>query len=209
MREAVVLVHGIWMSGLEMGLLRRRVAACGYAVHAFRYSSLTATPADNARRLAAFLDALDADVIHLVAHSLGGLVLCHLFQDFPDRRPGRVLMLGVPLRGSELARKLDRFGWSRWLLGQARVNGLLGDGPGWPRSRPLAMIAGDRGVLGMGLLVLGRITRPHDGTVALVETDVPAVTEHLTVPYGHFAMLFARPVAEAVCRYLQSGRLAD
>jgi pimeloyl-ACP methyl ester carboxylesterase len=209
MREAVVFVHGIWMSGLEMGLLRRRVAACGHAVHVFRYPSVTATPADNARSLAAFLDGLDADVIHLVAHSLGGLLLCWLFHDFPGQRPGRVVMLGTPLRGSALARKLERCGWSRWLLGRSREGGLLGGGPGWPRSRPLAMIAGRRGVLGMGLLVLGRIPRPNDGTVALVETDVPAVTEHLSVPYGHFGMLFARPVAEAVCRYLATGRLAD
>jgi pimeloyl-ACP methyl ester carboxylesterase len=209
MREAVVFVHGVWMSGLEMGLLRRRVAACGYAIHVFRYPSILATPAENARRLAAFLDALDADVIHLVAHSLGGLVLCQLFHDFPDQRPGRVVMLGTPLRGSELARKLSRFVGSRWLLGRAGIGGLLGDGPGWPRSRPLAMIAGSRGVLGMGLLVLGRIPQPNDGTVAVVETEGPAVTEHLTVPYGHFGMLFARPVADAVCRYLRAGRLVD
>jgi hypothetical protein len=45
--------------------------------------------------------------------------------------------------------------------------------------------------------------------VAVVETDSTAVTDHLTVPYGHFAMLFARPVADAVCRYLRRGRLAD
>jgi hypothetical protein len=70
------------------------------------------------------------------------------------------------------------------------------------------MIAGNRGVLGMGLLVAGRIPRPNDGTVAVAETDSPAVTDHLTVPYGHFAMLFARPVADALCRYLRSGRLA-
>lgn len=209
MREAVVFVHGIWMTGREMGLLRRRVAACGYVAHVFRYPSITATPADNARRLADFLDSLDADMVHLVAHSLGGLVLCQLFHDFPDQRPGRVVMLGAPLRGSELARRLDRHHWSRWLLGRARAGGLLGDGPGWPRSRPLAMIAGNRGVLGMGLLVLGRIPRPNDGTVAVAETDVAAVTEHLTVPYGHFGMLFARPVADAVCRYLASGRLVD
>jgi pimeloyl-ACP methyl ester carboxylesterase len=206
MREAVVFVHGIWLSGLELAGLRHQVAACGYHTHIFRYPSLRATPADNARRLAAFVDALDADVVHLVAHSLGGLLLCHLFQDFPEQRPGRVVMLGTPLRGSELARKLDQFCWSRWLLGRARGGGLLGDGPGWPRSRPLAMIAGNRGVLGMGLLVLGRIPRPNDGTVAVAETDVPAVTEHLTVPHGHFGMLFSRAVAEAICNYLHHGR---
>lgn len=207
MREAVVFVHGIWMSGLELGMLRARVAACGYAVHQFRYPSVLATPAENARRLDAFLHEIDAEVVHLVAHSLGGLVLCHLFQHFPVQQPGRVLMLATPLHGSVLAAKLNRW-WSRWLLGRALVRGLLGDGPRWSGARPLGMIAGNRGVLGMGLLVAGRIPRPNDGTVAVAETDAPAVNAHLTVPYGHFGMLFARPVAEAVCRYLANGRFA-
>lgn len=208
MREAVVFVHGIWMTGLEMAVLRRRVAAAGYPVHAFRYRSLTACPAESAARLDAFLMTVDAEVVHLVAHSLGGLLLCHLFHDFPAQRPGRVLMLGTPLRGSELARRLYRRPWSRWLLGRAAEQGLLGDGPGWPRSRPLGMIAGNRGLFGMGMLVAGRLPRPNDATVALAETDTAAVTEHLQVPYSHFGMLFARPVADAVVRYLRTGRLA-
>ena len=208
MREAVVFIHGIWMCGTEMALLRRRVTAAGYTVHQFSYPSLRASPALNAARLDAFLHDIDADLIHLVAHSLGGLVLCHLFHDFPAQRPGRVLMLGTPLRGSVVARGLARWTLTRLLLGRAVEQALLGDGPGWPGARPLGMIAGNRGMLGMGLLVAGRVPRPHDGTVAVVETDTAAVSEHLQVPYSHFGMLFARPVADAVCRFLANGRLA-
>jgi pimeloyl-ACP methyl ester carboxylesterase len=207
MREAVVLVHGIWLIGLEMSRLRSRLTDCGYRVHQFHYPSLTATPADNARRLARYIDDLDADVVHLVAHSLGGLVLCHLFHDFPGVKPGRVVMLATPLRGSIVARRLDCW-WSRWLLGRARNNALLGDGPGWPTGRPLGMIAGSRGSFGVGVLLTGSLPAPNDGTVSVAETDVSAVKEHLTVPYGHFGMLFAEPVAEAICRYLRSGRFA-
>lgn len=208
MREAVVFIHGIWMCGGELALLRRRVAAAGYAVHGFRYPSLRASPAQNAARLNAFLEDIDADLVHLVAHSLGGLVLCHLFHDFPAQRPGRVLMLGTPLRGSAVARRLAGWPVLRHLLGRSVEQGLLGDGPGWPPGRMLGMIAGNRGMLGIGLLV-GGLPGPHDGTVALVETDTAAVTEHLQVPYSHFGMLFARPVADAVIRYLRSGRLAS
>lgn len=208
MREAVVLVHGIWMTGLEMTVLRRRLRAAGYRVHRFRYPSLMSSPAHNAVRLNAFLQTIDADLIHLVAHSLGGLVLCHLFHDFPAQRPGLVLMLGTPLRGSAVARHLNRWPLTRWLLGRSIDQGLLGDGPGWPAGRPLGMIAGHRGLVGLGVISGAPVARPHDGTVALVETRNDAVTEHLSVPYGHFGLLFARPVAEAVVRYLRSGRLA-
>lgn len=208
MREAVVLVHGIWMPGLELSWLRARLRDQGYQVVIFRYPSLRASPAQNAARLNAFLLQLDADLIHLVAHSLGGLVLCHLFHDFPAQRPGRVLMLGTPLRGSAVAVHMSRWIVSRWLLGRSIENGLLGDGPGWPAGRPLGMIAGIRGWFGVGVLTGTHLEMPHDGTVSLTETDSQAVTEHLQVPYGHMGMLFSRPVADAVVGFLKSGKLA-
>ncbi len=206
MREAVVLIHGIWMTGLELRPLASRLGAAGYAAHLFHYPSLRGTPAANAARLTAFLATLDAQVVHLVAHSLGGVVLCHLFHDFAVQRPGRVVMLGSPLRGSAVARQLNRWWVTRWLLGRSVSRGLLGDGPRWPAGRPLGMIAGTRGWMGIGVLSGVQLPRPHDGTVALIETDAAEVTDHLQVPYGHFGMLFAAPVADAVVNYLRRGR---
>jgi len=40
MPETVVLVHGVWMTGLEMHVLARRLRACGYRTRVFRYRSL-------------------------------------------------------------------------------------------------------------------------------------------------------------------------
>lgn len=206
MQETVVFVHGVWMTGLELIPLRRRVSACGYQTHQFRYPSLRRAPRDNALALARFLDTLDADIVHLVAHSLGGILLCHLFAQQYASRPGRVLMLGTPLRGSVVAHVVWRHHWARWLLGRSCAQGLLGDAPRWPAGRELGMIAGNRGI-GIGTLLAGRrLPSPNDGTVAMAETEDPAVTDHLEVPYSHFTMLFARPVARAVCHYLQSGR---
>lgn len=206
MRETVVLVHGIWMTGLELRPLARRMRAAGYDVHIFHYPSLRAGPAANAARLNGFLEKLETDVVHLMAHSLGGLVLCHLFHDFPVQRPGLVVMLGSPLRGSAVARHFHRWLLTRWLLGRSIDHGLLGDGPNWPAGRPLAMVAGNRGWLGIGSLTGAGLPKPNDGTVAVVETDVDAVTDQLLVPYGHFGMLFAPAVAEAVIGYLRHGR---
>lgn len=206
MQEAVVFVHGIWMTGLELTPLRRCVAACGYQTHQFHYPSLRRPPRDNALALARFLDTIDADIVHLVAHSLGGIVLCHLFAQQYPARPGRVLMLGTPLRGSLVAQLVWRHRWARWLLGRSCEQGLLGDAPRCPAGRELGMIAGNRGI-GIGTLLAGRqLPRPHDGTVALIETEDPAISDHLVVPYSHISMLFARPVAQAVCDYLRSGR---
>ena len=206
MREAVVSLHGLWMTGLEMMPLRRRLRECGYEVYAFRYPSLWRSPADNARALAHYVEGIDADVVHFVAHSLGGLVLMHMFEQAPLQRPGRVLMIGTPVLGSAAARHVAQ--WPllrRLLLGRSLERGLLGGAPGWQGLREIGMVAGTRGGLGLGTLIGAPLSRPHDGTVCLQETRASWVGEHLSAPQGHFGMLYSAPVAEAICRFLRSG----
>jgi len=206
MQEAVVFVHGIWMKGLEMSLLRRRVQRCGYQCRQFSYHSLDWTPRESAQRLHQFLQQIPAPVIHLVTHSLGGIVVLHLFDQFPEQKPGRIVMLGTPLQGSEVARILDSQSWSSNLLGRAREQGLLGDAPSWHTERELGMIAGNRSI-GLGkILTLGRLAKPNDGTVELRSTQAVGIKEHLQVPHSHFGMLFSREVADRVCHFLQTGR---
>jgi pimeloyl-ACP methyl ester carboxylesterase len=201
MKEAVVLIHGIWMTGLEMLPLQRRLRQEGLEAHIFHYHSLIWPPARNARLLNDYLRALDADIVHLVAHSLGGLVLLHLFDRNPEQKPGRVLMLGSPLQGSHVARKLSRYFFTRPLIGRSIERGLLGDAPRWKGQRKLIMIAGDRG-FGVGSLV-GGLPRPNDGTVSLEETQSTAVNLHLRVPYSHFRMLVARNVLDTIVACLR------
>ncbi|MDD3516948.1 MAG: alpha/beta hydrolase [Chromatiales bacterium] len=203
MREGVVLVHGIWMSGLEMLPLARRLRRQGFETRLFRYPSVRATPAANAARLDAFLERLDWEVVHLVAHSLGGIVLLHLFDRYPVQRPGRVVMLGTPITGSRTARAYAATPL-RPLLGRSLQRGLLGDVPRWKGGRELGMIAGSRG-FGVGSMPGIGLHPPHDGTVALDETRSFEIDSHLTVPFGHFSMLWSADVAAAVAGFLKSG----
>ena len=206
--EAVVFVHGVWMTGAEMAVLRHRVRDCGYRVYQFRYPSLRKPPRENARALNAFLRRIDAPVVHLVAHSLGGIVVLHLFDRYPDQKPGRVVLIGTPVRGSETAREMARHPWLRPLLGQSVQQGLLGDAPRWREDRDLGIIAGTRG-LGIGqVLTAGRLPKPNDGTVELAATETLGVTDRLELPHGHNALLFVKATAEAVCRFLRTGRFA-
>jgi len=208
MREAVVLVHGIWMTGAEMILLRRRLSQCGFECFNFRYQSMRRTPRENAVNLNSYLQIIQADVVHLVAHSLGGIVLLHLFDKYPQQKPGRVVMLGTPIRGSEVVHKITSSHWMKRLLGRSTERGLLGDAPSWQSGHELGMIAGTQG-FGLGKLVmLGKLQQPNDGTVRLDATYSNGIKEHVALPYSHHGMLFAKPVAQAVCKFLQSGTFA-
>ena len=208
MREAVVFIHGIWMTGAEMLLLRRRLSQCGFECFNYRYQSLRRTPRENAVNLNKYLQTIQVDVVHLVAHSLGGIVLLHLFDKYPQQKPGRVVMLGTPIRGSEVVQKMTSSHWMKRLLGRSTERGLLGDAPRWQSDHELGMIAGTQG-FGLGKLVrLGKLQKPNDGTVRLDATYSNGIKEHAALPYSHHGMLFAKPVAQAVCKFLQSGTFA-
>ncbi len=204
MREAVVFVPGIWMPAWEFLLLRRYIAGQGYDCYYFQNRSLLLSPRANAQRLQELLNRLDVEVIHLVAHSLGGLVVLHLFDLMPVQKPGRVVMMGTPIKGSEVARGMSRNMLLCPLLGKSIQQGLLGDVPRWKGHSQLGMIAGSRR-MGIGGLLFGNLQQPSDGTVALAETRSADVSMHLTVPYGHSGMLFSTQVAAAICSFLKKG----
>lgn len=205
-KEAVVFIHGIWMNGIEMTLLRQRVACCGYECHQFRYRSVSNTPRENAAVLNAYLATLNNEVIHLVAHSLGGIVVMHLFNDFPQQKPGRVLLIGSPINGSLVAKHIFKTGVLRGFLGHSVHEGLLGNVPQWKSGHEIGMIAGTKGIgLGM-LLVPGALEKPNDGTVSQSATQSDAINEHRAVPYSHMGMLIALPVVKLVCQFLRKGR---
>ena len=194
------------MTGFELLLLRYRLHRCGYRTCLFHYPSLRRTPAQNAEKLNQYLKKIEADRVHLLAHSLGGIVLMHLFQRFPEQKPGRVLMLGTPAKGSELARRFQARHWLRPLLGRSTKKGLLGDAPDWQDGRELGLIVGERPVGLLAQLTGGALQEPSDGTVRLAETQIEQVRDVLCLPVSHFGMLVDRRVAAAACHFLNTGK---
>ena len=97
----VVCIHGLWMNGMEMGLLRHRLRKkLGVRVVQFSYHAVTEGIAENARRLSTFIDSLPAGRVHLVGHSLGGVLALQMLMRFPNEKVGRVVCLGSQvLRG--------------------------------------------------------------------------------------------------------------
>jgi pimeloyl-ACP methyl ester carboxylesterase len=201
----VVLVHGLWMNGMEMAWLGRRLAHCGFQPRRFVYADLRQSPAQNAALLHQWQRQLPGEQIHFVAHSLGGIVLLHLFNRYvAQQRPGRVVLLGSPVRGSHAARRLATHCRLGLLLGKSTQDGLLGGAPEWDGARELGVISGSLG-FGLGRL-LGALQRPHDGTVCEAETLLPTMSDHLSLPVSHLSMLTSTAVADAVCWFLKTGR---
>lgn len=104
----VVYVHGLWMPGDESLILRHRLAQeFGLALHPFRYSAASSSMLAIAERLDQFVRELEAPVVHLVGHSLGGLVIHRFLERFPQQPEGRAVFLGTPCVASRAAVSLS------------------------------------------------------------------------------------------------------
>ena len=203
-KEAVVMIHGLWLNGMDMSLLKKRMIAAGYYVKRFSYQSLTASPDENARTLQSFINELGYSHIHFVCHSLGGLVVRHLFNRYPDQKPGKVVTLGTPHNASQAARQFYSLPFGGLMLGQSITHGLLGSAPPWTGSHSLGSIAGTLR-LGLGMIMPG-IPRPNDGTVAVSETQLDGMVDHVTVDASHFGLLLSKKVAEHSIQFIKNGQ---
>ena len=202
MRDAVILVHGLWMGRWAMQGLRLLLAQRGYAAHAFGYPSTARSLDEHARRLAARIAELHAPVIHLVGHSLGGLVVLRCLRNHGEQRIGRIVLLGAPAHGCIAARRLENLAAGEWLLGASRDIWRSLPEVFRPRSE-LGVIAGCR-PWGAGRLLL-RLPGTNDGVVRLDETEVPGMRDRIVLPVSHSGMLLSARVARQVAAFLAHG----
>jgi pimeloyl-ACP methyl ester carboxylesterase len=212
-RGGVVLLHGHGRSGRSMRALGEACEAVGLATLAPDYGMREAMDAIVARiapRVAAFAAGLDGPV-HVITHSLGGLVARVLLTAQRPAALGRVVMIAPPNAGSPLAEMLYEYGLGELVLGP--VGGFLRTArDGHVQARlgavdfELGVIAGDRAydlVIPAGLMPL-----PHDGKVPVAATRVDGMRDHIVLPVAHtFMIRDPRVVAQALA-FIQTGAFA-
>ena len=202
---SVVTVHGLWMRGASMAALPKRLRATGFKFHHFGYRSVTSPLADCAAELAAYVEGVPGETVHLVGHSLGGVLICAMLERRVPARLGRVVCLGSPLRGSRTAARFARFPGGRLLVGRCLADVHARNGFDACRAGvEVGSIAG-RLPLGVGRL-FGPFHEPNDGTVAVAETLIDGLADHVVLPVSHMALLWSTVVAEQVDHFLEHGR---
>jgi len=207
--KAVILIHGIVRSSKSMGKLRERLERDGYHVFGLDYPSTRVGIAKSAEYLHRVIQSLDGiEEINLVVHSLGGLIVRQYCKDHKDKRLHRMVMLGVPNNGAQLADRFERNVLFRAIFGPAGrqlgtdPDGLISKLPAPPFE--FAIIAGARGSLkGYNPLIPG----DDDGTVAVSSTRLPGAADFMTVRSLHSFMMRNSEVIDATARFLKSGHL--
>lgn len=200
MTRRVILLHGLWMPGASMQWFAAHLSAAGFAPEIFSYHSVADGPDTAVPRLIELLQAGDADI---VAHSLGGLIALQALCDAPQARVRRVVCLGSPLTGSGAVTGMLRWAPAAAVFG--RSAGILQHGVAcWQGAAQVGVIAGCV-PHGLGAL-FGGFDGEHDGTVAVAETRLAGVADHVVVDASHSGLLFSTQAAEQAIAFLESGR---
>jgi len=202
MADRVILVHGLWLNGPSMAPLGWRLQRNGFEVSRFAYWSVVRGLENNVERLVRFCRQFESDRLHLIGHSLGGVLILSAIAR--GLKVHRAVLMGIPYQGSLSAEGLARVAIGRRILGRTLGDWLRNERPELPGGPQIGVIAGDRSI-GVGKLV-SKLPLPNDGVVCLDETQVPGAADSIVLPVFHAAMPFSPLSAKAAIAFLREGR---
>lgn len=205
MQEKLFLIHGLFMHGTIMQYMQHHLDKCGYAVQVFSYRTVGRPLHQNAELLAEFIQQKrqGEEICHFVGHSLGGLLIRLAYECTPKDFNGRIVTLGTPHNGSEVAHRVANDIHLN-ILGGAYEDALDGDLPVWQGKVELGSIAGNK-CIGIGM-ALRDLEKPNDGTVTVAETRLAKQTDHIELPLSHTALVYSKRAVQQTDYFLQNGK---
>ena len=209
-QQCVVLLHGLFRSSAAMKPLEWYLEYGGYLVVNQGYDSVTA-PIEVLAEISvgegiAKCQAFGPSRIHFVTHSLGGVLVRQYASMHTLPAQTRVVMLGPPNQGSQVADYYAGLEWTDGLRPQAIDQLAKGD-----ESLPLKLGPVDfqLGVIAGNLRgstwLPGFPDQPSDGTVSVAETVVPGMLDFLQMPVLHTFMIWNPLVWDQAVHFLREG----
>ena len=211
MADGVLLLHGIARTSASMRSLQRALEGAGHGVLNLDYRSRHMPLVDLAEAIhpavGRFADAVPG-ALHVVAHSMGGLLARVYLARHRPARLGRVVMLGTPNRGSEVAAVLRGWPPYRLVFGPAGQQLVTRQAPELRAALgavdyALGVLAGDRPLnpLAAALLLPG----PNDGKVTVASTRLASMADHRVIPTSHTRLVAHPDAVAATLRFLRAG----
>lgn len=207
MKNCVILLHGMARTHRSLRRFERALNQAGFVVFNVHYPSRRHTIEGLAKWLNDFLHLKSLGQytkVHFVGHSLGGLLARRFCYQYPLANMGCMVQLGSPNQGSELADKVHRHFWYRWLNGpvgqqlttQYPLAVLLGQ-PNYP----VGVIAGNLSLLpGAKKWIFQQET---DGFVSVASTHCVNQVDHITLSVDHSTIMYRDEVIRQAVYFLQ------
>jgi pimeloyl-ACP methyl ester carboxylesterase len=191
-RERIVVVHGLGSNWLVMYPLCARLQAAGYRVDNWTYPSWQANVEFHAQKLREFLRtecAADCRV-HLLAHSMGSILVRAALAMGPLPNLGRVVLLAPPNHGTPLATLAGK-----WFGGVFPCVPQLSDRPeSFVNQLPACLP-----------VELGVIAARYDFLVPIASTHLAGERAHQVLFATHSSLVLSRRVVKMIDSFLQTG----
>lgn len=209
-RELVVMTHGIASTRLLLIPMAARLRRAGFATRLHGYPSIWWSNRNFGRRMAALLRRLAPryDRIHLLGHSMGGIVArCALEEELPPNF-GRVVQIAPPNRGSHMATRLTidaEEGWAPRVWNQLVVRPHRDLSPTLCELRDTPdSFVNQLGPVPKGIEV-GVLAATYDNVLHPEQTHLDGQVDHHTLDSWHTGILWRRETAELTARFLKTG----
>ena len=208
--DYVVLLHGIGRTKDSMEKMGESLTEKGYVVINIDYASRDKKIEDlvvDVREEIVGHHIPAVQKINLVGHSMGGLIIRAYIHKYKPENLGRVVMLGTPNQGSEVADLLSDTGMFKAFYGPAGQE-LVTDQTAFKKifgtiHYDLGIIAGDRSIDPLSSLV---IPGDDDGKVAVKRTKIKGMKDHIVVHATHTFMPSNETVMEQTEYFLEHGK---
>ncbi len=211
--ECVVVLHGMGRTAYSMHKIEDRLFEEGYSVWNESYPSTDESIAKLAQSAVGdgiqFCAEQQAQNIHFVTHSLGGILVRTYLQDNTVERLGRIVMLAPPNQGSEIAEILKPYSLYEMAMGPAgQALGTSQDS----LPNQLKPIAGEIGIIAGNVSsdpwFSPLIPGDDDGKVSVERTKLPEMRDFLETESGHTFIMRSDQVIEQVVLFLRDGRFS-
>lgn len=206
--HAVIYLHGIGRSSKSLRPIMNGIPDEGFTHIPFEYPSTRISLEQSAGYLHSLIESLtDVEKISFVVHSMGGLVVRRYLKDHRDPRLHRMVMIGSPNSGAELADMLKSSVLFRTIYGPAGQELVTNStGTASPLPTPdfeFGIVAGGKNDgRGYNRLLPG----DNDGTVTVNSARLVGAADFLLVPKIHAFLMSDETVIAAVRHFLKHGR---
>ncbi len=205
--HAIIYLHGIGRSSRSLSAIKKAMPTEGHVHIPFEYPSTRVSIERASGYLNSVIESLrDVSRISFVVHSMGGLVVRRYLKDHRDHRIHRMVMMGTPNNGAELADMLKGNFLFRTIYGPAGQE-LVTEADGTIKSLPtpdfeFGIVAGGKGDdKGFNRLLPG----DNDGTVTIASARLVGAADFLQVPKIHSFLMTDATVIAAVRHFLEHG----
>ncbi len=206
--DYVIVLHGILLNANYMKVLASYIGAKGYSVININYPSTQ-------KNLEELVESVWIDIssqlienkpVHFICYSMGGLLVRAMLNKYRPLMLGRVVLIGTPNNGSEIADFLKNNWFYKKIFGpagqqlitdQSNIKHLFGI-----IDYDLGIIAGS---MSLDPICSRLIKEKNDGKVSITSTKLAGMKDHIIIKSSHMFLPYSKQVLSQTVYFLQHG----